>query len=208
MGSGYIDGDGCEYGSDRSTLVVAPITLKRYVMPWHATYVSGGAFRGCDVLESADISKADIIPWGTFRGCSALKSVNFSPMLRGIGDQAFRGCKSLATLVIPPGPERIGAEAFADCSALHSIVIPPSVKEIGSDAFAGCKALRRCEIPDGVTLGDGAFPPWCVLDSPGARLARARQVAGERAGCEVDAVGMHAPAAVDAGVPSGRAMTF
>ncbi len=130
-------------GCDKAAL---PANL---VIPRGITKIAGGAFAGCESLESVTIPGSvkiigeDITyeetggkKWyelSIFPGCGSLRNVTIEKGVKTIGLGAFANCKSLASVTIPNSVTKIGGGAFAECESLANVTIPGSVRTIGED---------------------------------------------------------------------------
>ena len=158
-------------------LIVDGTTLTGYtdgvpanlVIPKGITKIAGGAFVGCNRLESVTIPGSvktigeditleefeekgmDVEDVLVFYNCGSLRNVTIEKGVKTIGIVAFFGCKSLESVTIPNSVTKIGEEAFRDCASLTSVSIPNSVTTIGDRAFAVCKSLTSVTIPNSVT---------------------------------------------------------
>ena len=141
------------------------------------TYISGGAFSGCNSLTSIKVDENNRY-YDSREDCNAIIETGSNKLVLGcvstlipesvtsIGYCAFMGCSSLASIVIPKGVTSIVGYAFSGCSNLTGIVIPEGVTSIGAGAFGWCSSLASIVIPEGVTsIGNAAFEGCSSLTS-------------------------------------------
>lgn len=114
------------------------ISLKALTAGSSLRQIEREAFRGCTLLEFADLS------------ASALTAIE---------DQTFRGCTGLQTILLPEALETIGCYAFAG-TALEAVELPSSVKTIAEGAF-GLTKLRAASVPENVELIPGGVFAFC-----------------------------------------------
>lgn len=127
------------------------------------TLYEGGLFVMSGNGETAEISKADNIPWYTnYR--ESIINVIIEPgitVLRGCTSTShglFYNCTNLTYVSLPESLTTIGKGTFYICPNLKKVTIPESVVEIGDRAFSGCSSLRSIVLPDSVShLGIYAF---------------------------------------------------
>lgn len=108
------------------------ISLKTLTAGSSLRQIEREAFRGCTLLEFADLS------------ASALTAIE---------DETFRGCTGLQTVLLPEALETIGYYAFAE-TALEAVELPATVKTLAEGAFGSTK-LRAASVPENVELIPG-----------------------------------------------------
>ena len=118
--------------------------------------VGAGAFWGCSLLESADLSETSIrtLGYSTFEGDKSLKTVILPESLERIDVSCFGGCTNLSIINLNEGLQTIGDGAFEECSSLAKINVPSTVVEIGSVAFGWCQNIQEIRIPASVQTMD------------------------------------------------------
>lgn len=185
------DASGVVYASDYSKLISAPSTLSgSYTVHEDCAAVLVGAFNGCSLLESLDLSNVTAVTGAgssegspTFRECDALKTVVGEHVAK-IEQRVFSGLGSLTTVSFPKATE-VGTYALAECASLSSIDLPeattignfsfrdsglkaaslPKVESIGSSSFASC-GLESIVLPATLSkLGLSAFAQCESLES-------------------------------------------
>lgn len=149
-----IDGNVYETRYRFLTLVVYAPGKKdaSFEVPDHVDTIGGGAFYGCDYLQSVTLPNG-VTTIGTeaFFGCSNLQSVTLSENLHSIYWNAFAYCTSLQNITLPESVQYIRDDAFKNCEALTHLEIPSSVREIGAGIFVGCKNLQSIVFPNSIT---------------------------------------------------------
>ena len=135
--------------------------------------IGGGAFRGCEKLESAKFERisgtSGNIEFGnvSFAGAEVLKEIVFDNVTEEIAPQMFYGCMGLKVVKLY-GVKKIGNAAFANCSSLVEVDFTKNgetgvLEEIGDGAFAGynitnAPVFTSIELPESlVHIGEGAF---------------------------------------------------
>lgn len=127
-----------------------PGGLKTVKIPESVRYINGGAFRGCDKLESIDIPETIEEIWTyAFEGCSNLKVVVLHEGIQAVYGYTFNKCSSLQAVVLPSSVKSIENFAFGNCVSLKSIDIPAG--DIKAFAFQGCTNLQYILLGDSVT---------------------------------------------------------
>ncbi|MCF0231159.1 MAG: leucine-rich repeat domain-containing protein, partial [Enterococcus sp.] len=131
--------------------------------------VSGGAFYGCEALESVDMPECTSVEnawnhqppgtsntynYGIFQNCTKLKTVNM-PKLANTGTYMFDGCTSLESINMPDIPY-VNTYTFRNCKKLASISFQ-SLNIVYSYAFEGCTSLATVELPSATSIGSSAF---------------------------------------------------
>lgn len=115
------------------------ISLKALTAGSSLRRIEREAFRGCTLLEFADLS------------ASALTAIE---------DETFRGCTGLQTVLLPEALETIGYYAFAE-TALEAVELPATVKTLAEGTFGSTK-LRAASVPENVEL----IPVGVFADCP------------------------------------------
>jgi hypothetical protein len=142
------DGDGAVDGAFYGCSLLKSVELSRVVT------VGANAFYGCTSLASLSLPAVANINYRAFYGCTSLSSISL-PVVKEIGDYAFNECISLFTQSLP-NAEHIGDYAFYKCTSISSITLP-RVADIGSMAFKYCEKLQTVELPVVVSIGNQAF---------------------------------------------------
>ena len=94
---------------------------------------------------------------------TSLGSIEFTPDLKGIGENAFYGSTALSSVYLPPSLETVGRWAFAECSNLTEVDLG-AVKKIGAYAFYGDSLIEQICLPDtAFEIGTGAFADCIAL---------------------------------------------
>jgi len=112
--------------------------LKSFTAPSTLEKVGSGAFFGCEVLETIDLSAAKVVRmYDTASKCGALAELKLSAALTEAHD-IFDEHAQIANLVIPDGVEKFSFNAGKNDrnTALRTVVWPVSLKEVGDFAFA------------------------------------------------------------------------
>lgn len=126
-----------------------------------ATVTLGNGFTNCASLKKIAIPSSVVFSSSTaefFKGCQILESLDLSDSgITALGTQAFYGDYSLKSLTLPRKLTSIGENAFNYCYALTSLVIPASVTSIDSSAFKYTSTvslyLEATSVPSTFTLG-------------------------------------------------------
>ena len=130
--------------------IVAPVSLKKIVVPDCITHIGRYAFNGYSKLSDVTFSAGiELIDEYAFANCESLKSVELPSRVMCIGGYAFYNCTSLESIELLSGVRSIGECAFAKCESLKSIN-PSGVESIGGHAFAYCTSLKSIVIPSSV----------------------------------------------------------
>ena len=141
-----------DYVIVNGVLLEANRNVTNAVIPKSVTRIGGGAFYGCDLLESVTIpDSVTEIGRGAFSGCSLLKSVPLSDSVTKIGENAFYGCSELKEISLPKSLTQIEKWAFQNCSSLKEISIPEGLIEFNA-LFSGCDSLTEIYIPESMML--------------------------------------------------------
>ena len=120
--------------------------LQTIFVPSSLEYIGTHAFRGCQILNSINVDKENIV-YDSRHDCNAIIETKTNTLIVGC-----------ASSVIPKGVEKIDNSAFFECFSLKSLFIPEGVDEIGEDAFWGCKNLISIHLPNSlIKIGDSAF---------------------------------------------------
>ncbi len=129
--------------------------VKTIIHPECMTTVLDEAFKGCNELESVDISKLRIAGTGVFENCAKLSSVTTTKDT-AIGARMFAGCAALQSFEF--FGKNIGESAFEGCATLSDFKISSTeLLSIGDHALKGT-AIQNITLPKGeYTLGNGAF---------------------------------------------------
>ncbi len=103
--------------------------------------VGSCAFKGCEKLVSADLSKVSTRENGlTF------------------GSYAFSNCEMLKSIVIPETMTEIPERMFSGCNTLESVLFPESLTTIGEYAFYETENLKKIRFYGNLTsIGYAAF---------------------------------------------------
>ena len=86
------------------------------------TSITQDAFRGSDVTE-VSMPTVTYISSGAFKGCNKLTDVYFSEKLQTIGADAFADCPKLTAAVLPLSTVSVGLNAFGGDASLKSLTI-------------------------------------------------------------------------------------
>ena len=133
--------------------------IQKIIMEESIETVKNSAFKGCEALESVDLSKVKTIGASAFNGCKKLTNVNLGNVT-AIGATAFLNCEALTSVDLANNVETIGASAFNGCKKLGKIDLSnlSNITAIGNGTFANCEALERVNLGNNVkTIGATAF---------------------------------------------------
>ena len=148
--------------------------IKHLVVKNGVTSIGDGAFRDCDALIDADMSKASSLEVikTSFPGCDVLESVKLNEGLVEIGGSAFNSCKNLKKIHIPSTVTAIGGWCFEECSGLKEVTFADGINltTIAGATFIYCSGLKKITIPKSVKLIkkdgiSGAFEECTDLES-------------------------------------------
>lgn len=141
-------------------------------------------FRGCEKLETVNISASLVNVNEVFSGCTAIKSVTVdeenahltskfdvgdsSPVIYNKSVEGITAIRHVYGQLpeeygIPDGIAEIGERAFEGQRYLKKLTIPVSLKTVGNRAFESCLALERLDFVGGTegsmltSLGEDAF---------------------------------------------------
>jgi hypothetical protein len=93
--------------------------------------IEGGAFEGCDSLESVYIPDGVLkIGVGAFESCTRLTTVNIPPSLKVIEAMTFIWSGLSGTLIIPEGVVTIEDEALSRLYDLTDLYLPASLENM------------------------------------------------------------------------------
>ena len=113
------------------------------------------AFAQMKSLETVKLPyRATKIEGGAFRGCSNLRNVELPLYLKYIIGNAFLDCIALEELEFPATLEYIGMETFDGCTSLRSVDLSACTFETWRTKFKGCTGLRKICYPEGITSAD------------------------------------------------------
>jgi hypothetical protein len=129
--------------------------------------IGANTFKGCESLETVDLTGVKVIGESAFEGCNASGASGFTAIeikntITAIGKNAFKDCVSVAATALTfentSTLETIGEGAFQGLTAITGVSIPGSVTSIGLNAFAGCAALTTLTLEGGNPgIAAGAF---------------------------------------------------
>ena len=166
---GYIFGE-TEYSN--STAVqqrYAYSSYATYYLPKNLTSVQVlrgsllyGAFYGCTMLQSVNLSSVTSIGDYAFYNCNSIAEITIPYSTTSIGSYAFSGCVALTKAIMGSGVNTIGNYAFQGCTALNDVTLGSNVSSIGSYAFSGCRALEQITIPSKVTSISASMFSGCT----------------------------------------------
>ena len=149
------DGKRLIFGCNKSTI------------PDGVTEICGGAFYGCDKIESIEFPESVTeIGEEAFYGCSGLTSVEIPANVTKIGEMAFSRCDALDMITVSKGNTNYKSVnnccLFNDGKRLlfgcNNSTIPDGVTEICRYAFYDCDKIESIEFPESVTvIGQNAF---------------------------------------------------
>ena len=157
--------------------------IKHLVVENGVTTIGNNAFRDCDALIDADMSKASSLEVikTSFPGCDVLENVVLNEGLKEIGGSAFNSCKNLKKIHIPSTVTAIGGYCFERCSGLEEVTFADdskletiAVRTFNDPGLYG-SGLKKITIPKSVKyIQEGAFF-WCsglksVTFEPGSEL--------------------------------------
>ncbi len=158
------------------------ISLKTLTAGSSLRRIEREAFRGCTLLEFADLSASALtaIEDQTFLGCTGLQIVLLPEALETIGYYAFAetaleavelsatvktlaegafGSTRLRAASVPENVEFIPGNVFADCPRLMSVNLPSTLKSVSANIFNGSMRLSAlsCSAIDAPAAETGAF---------------------------------------------------
>lgn len=115
FGNGYDEsnkkvGESCTY--------YIPSKLKEIIITGSGditTSIPDGAFSYCKSLTSVTIKGVTNIGQKAFKGCESLESLDISEPIRSIGVEAFYDCRNLMSITIRKAGSYVGRSAFAQC---------------------------------------------------------------------------------------------
>ncbi len=122
----YSSLDGILYNKDKSTLLVAPVTMASVNIPETVKVIAKQAFYKNDSLTAITLpSSVETIGYESFAYDTLLISVSFAEnsKLKTIEGKAFNGCHRLETITIPASVEEIQNYALDQCKALSSLYV-------------------------------------------------------------------------------------
>ncbi|MBO7761825.1 MAG: leucine-rich repeat protein, partial [Clostridia bacterium] len=124
--------------------------IEEFTAPAFVSAISPACFKGCDALETVDLSATAIkeLPSSAFCDCTELCRIALPKDLEVIGPYAFSGCTNLDNLTLPEGLTEIGDRAFLGCDGLFTLSLPTTLAHVGEKAFAGCEVLCELHIRD------------------------------------------------------------
>jgi len=149
-------------------LINAKLTISgSYTVKENIKTVAGGAFNGCQSLQSVSIPDSVVsIGDSAFSNCTALTDVTLGKNITSIGKDAFYRCSALVNINLGDKITTIGDTAFYSCTSLTSITIPKSTVTIGNNAFYGCRLITELTIPNStVSIGNSAFNSCTALEN-------------------------------------------
>lgn len=141
--------------------------------------IDNSAFKDCEKLDTADLSKTQInkIERYAFDGCLSLHNLIFPNTIEWIGDYAFRksalGSKTgTEEIVIPKSVSHIGYFAFENCDYLGSVIFEdiqtPTLTGIEwayyadeNAAFRSCDRLTKIKLSNNVRTVPSYFAKDC-----------------------------------------------
>ncbi|MBP5518789.1 MAG: leucine-rich repeat protein [Bacteroidales bacterium] len=135
-------------------------TLTNFVFPDNVQII------GMDAFERSKLSGALIIPSNVISigdrafNNTLITSVQFSSVLKTIGNTAFGGCSSLSgSLLLPESLVIISESAFSGCRFTGRLELPSNLEEIGRGAFGSSGTYTGgLRIPDKIRIiRAGAF---------------------------------------------------
>jgi hypothetical protein len=139
--------------------------LKNIALPETVTAI-GGAFEGCESLESFTIpASVTSISGDTFSYCKRLKSLHIPTSVTSIYGSAFKGMSALTSLTVDGANTRyksdgnciIETDSDTLIAGCNSSVIPDYVLHIGDNAFYG-SGVSQIALPQSlVSIGGYAF---------------------------------------------------
>ena len=126
-------------------------------------YSSGGAFIGCENLQSVFISEGcgSIGAW-SFHACTNLKEIHMPTTVTNISNGAFSSCPSIKKVALPGRATVIDGAYYSSTTYAISTLFPDAYDKIteiaildgdkvGSTFFSQCGALEKVTLPD--TIG-------------------------------------------------------
>ena len=165
LGGSYL---GILFTKDLSTLVQFPAGMQpgtgfgeswpgNYVVPNSVTQIASGAFDGCAMVYSVEITNGLVSIGDDAFGNSGLEAIQIPNSVTNIGTAAFSYCRNLNSIRIPDGVTTLSNSLFYECTMLGSVTLPRHLSSIGMNAFYGCP-IQSITLPDTVTnLGASCF---------------------------------------------------
>ncbi len=157
---------GVLYDKDVSEILVAPMSIVRFMAPSTLTTIEAGAFRGRENLLSVDCSESAItsIGDGAFFDCKKLAYINTGNKLTQLGAKAFglsdyKQYNLSREIILSDNLTVLPAYVFSN-NIIRSLSIGNKIVSIGKGAFYSCNmsGLQDFYIPYSVeTIGDYAF---------------------------------------------------
>lgn len=120
------------------------VTIKSTYMGLPVKFISYGAFRNCEELQSVVLPDSiEVVEGIAFENCTSLQSITLPDNVQRIDYGAFAGCKSLKQVNLSANLKYIGGNAFYDCCRLTTVTLPSALENIDDDAFLGCVRLAE-----------------------------------------------------------------
>lgn len=136
-------------------------SLRNIVWLGNVTYISIGAFRGCEKLTNIDISNVSTLEASVFSACYNLKSIKLNNSLTTIDESTFSNCYMLNNINLE-NITNIGVNAFTSCRSLTSVQLS-NIASLGTSAFSGCYGLKEITISGTITTLNGAVFENCFI---------------------------------------------
>ncbi len=103
--------------------------------------IGDGAFKGCELLESADFTVKDgVLPVDCFSGCKNLKEVTALKTATEIRAGALSGCSFTAGLTLGAKVKKVERNAFKGCKVKGFLSLPAGVA-FEKETFAGIEGV-------------------------------------------------------------------
>ncbi len=128
--------------------------LKTVVLPATLKEIPEYLFYGCNMLESINLDKVEVIGANAFANAAALKIADLSSATE-IGEYAFT-LSGIEKVVLNKNGTDIGEGAFAYCNKLTTADNLGATKNIGAYAFAET-SLQKADLTSAQVIGDHAF---------------------------------------------------
>ncbi len=129
------------------------------------------AFENNMLLETVELTEAQIIGEYAFSCCPKLKNFNFGNSLLRIDTCAFYSCTDLEELAFPDTLTNIGKAAFQQCRGLKKVTLGLNLSVIEEIAFDYCYGIEEI-------IYRGSFTDWGYVQNKGGLKAPTEYLGG------------------------------